>query len=173
MPGAFPAIRSAQAKLLADVKLALQQNERAALTPGLRGEASKLREIASKMKTEFDNCLGPYMTSCLNVALGSVDYAVEEAKKAAEIAAEKARIAAEKERAEREKKEKEQARIAAEQEILRKEHIEKDMKEARERRRKELEQKTAAEKAAAAVSTDENEDILGDDDGDMYGSDSD
>jgi len=169
LPSAFPAIRSAQAKLLADVKLALQQNERAALTPGLRGEASKLREIASKMKTEFDNCLEPYMTSCLNVALGSVDYAVEEAKKAAE----KARVAAEKERAEREEKEKEKARIAAEQEILRKERIEKDMQEARERRRKELEEKAAAEKSAAAVSTDENEDILGDDDADMYGSDSD
>ena len=34
LPGAFPAIRSAQGKLIADAKMALQANERAVLTPG-------------------------------------------------------------------------------------------------------------------------------------------
>ena len=71
LPGAFPAIRSAQSKLIADAKMALQANERAVLTPGLRGEAARLREVASKMKSEFYNCLEPYMTGCLEVALGS------------------------------------------------------------------------------------------------------
>eukprot|EP01083_Nonionella_stella_P127329 385733_1 len=76
LPGAFPAIRSAQSKLISDAKMALQANERAVLTPGLRGEAARLREVASKMKYEFDSCLEPYMSGCLEVALGSVDYAI-------------------------------------------------------------------------------------------------
>ena len=71
LPGASPTIRSGQSKLVADAKMALQANERAFLTPGLRGEAARLREVASKMKSEFDNCLKPYMTGCLEVALGN------------------------------------------------------------------------------------------------------
>jgi hypothetical protein len=97
LPGAFPAIRSAQSKLINDAKMALQTNERSVLTPGLRGEAPRLREVASKMKSEFDQCIEPYMTGCLEVALGSVDYAMEEAK-----AAEMARVEAEKAKAEKE-----------------------------------------------------------------------
>jgi hypothetical protein len=49
------------------------------------------------MKSEFDQCIEPYMTGCLEVALGSVDYAMEEAK-----AAEMARVEAEKAKAEKE-----------------------------------------------------------------------
>ena len=97
LPGAFSAIRSAQSKLITDAKMALQANERSVLTPGLRGEAPRLREVASKMKSEFDQCLEPYMIGCLEVALGSVDYAIEEAK-----AAEMARVEAEKAKAEKE-----------------------------------------------------------------------
>ena len=100
LPGAFPSIRSAHGKLIADTKIALQANERAALTPGLRGEATKLRDAAAKMKAEFDNCVEPYMLSSLEVAVGSFDYAFDEAekarieaeKKAAALAAEKARV---------------------------------------------------------------------------------
>lgn len=103
LPGAFPSIRLAHSKLIADAKMALQANERAALTPGLRGEATKLREAAAKMKAEFDKCVEPYMKNALEVALGSFDYAMAEAdkarieadKKAALLAAEKARIEAE------------------------------------------------------------------------------
>mmetsp|Transcript_27635 Transcript_27635/g.41607 ORF Transcript_27635/g.41607 Transcript_27635/m.41607 type:complete len:647 (-) Transcript_27635:1398-3338(-) len=103
LPGAFPSIRLAHSKLIADAKMALQANERAALTPGLRGEATKLREAAAKMKAEFDKCVEPYMQISLEVALGSFDYAIAEAdkarveaeKKAAILAAEKARVEAE------------------------------------------------------------------------------
>jgi len=103
LPGAFPSIRLAHDKLIADTKMALQANERAALTPGLRGEATKLREAAAKMKAEFDKCVEPYMKNSLEVALGSFDYAIAEAdkarieaeKKAAVLAAEKARVEAE------------------------------------------------------------------------------
>jgi len=103
LPGAFPSIRLAHNKLIADAKMALQANERAALTPGLRGEATKLREAAAKMKAEFDKCVEPYLKNTLEVALGSFNYAMAEAdkarieaeKKAALLAAEKARVAAE------------------------------------------------------------------------------
>ena len=122
LPGAFPAIRAAQAELVADAKLALQSNERAVLTPGLRGESAKLREVASRMKTEMDE-LATYMNSCLEVSLGSVDYALAEAKKAREIEEAKAearrkRLAkeaavAEAARLEKERLEKEKAAEAA------------------------------------------------------------
>jgi hypothetical protein len=108
LPGAFPAIRSAQRKLIVDAKMALQANERSVLTPGLRGEAGRLREVASKMKSEFDQCLEPFMTGCLEVALGSVDYAMAEAK-----AAERARVEAEKAKAEKEASERAKAKAIA------------------------------------------------------------
>ena len=121
LPGAFPAIRSAHSKLIADTKMALQANERAVLTPGLRGEAARLREVASKMKTEFDTCMEPYMNGCLEVAFGSVDYAMLEAQrardleeaKAAAIAAEKSRIAAEEEKARAKAEVEAKAKVAA------------------------------------------------------------
>ena len=80
LPGTFPAIRLAQSKLIINAKMALQANERSVLTPGIRGEALRLREIASKMKFEFDGCLEPYMAGCLEVAFGSVDHAMHEAE---------------------------------------------------------------------------------------------
>lgn len=80
LPGTFPAIRLAQSKLIINAKMALQANERSVLTPGIRGEALRLREIASKMKFEFDGCLEPYMVGCLEVAFGSVDHAMHEAE---------------------------------------------------------------------------------------------
>lgn len=48
------------------------------------------------MKSEFDICLEPYMTGCLELALGSVDHAMKDAK-----VAERAREKAEKVQAEK------------------------------------------------------------------------
>ncbi len=101
LPGAFPSIRAAQIKLVNDAKMALQANERAVLTPGLRGEAAKLREVASKMKLEFDCSVGPYMDDCLEVAFGSADYAMVAAEKVRKAEEEKAAALAA-ERADRE-----------------------------------------------------------------------
>lgn len=112
LPGAFPTIRSEYRKLIHDTKMALQSNERAALTPGLRGEASRLREVASKMKLEFDDCLIPYMNRCLEVALGSFDFAVAEAKSAA-LAEKKAQEAAAKAKIEKEAAERTSAEAKA------------------------------------------------------------
>jgi hypothetical protein len=121
LPGAFPAIRMAHKKLVEDVKMALQTNERVVLTPGLRGEATQLREAASKMKSEFDSSVEPYMSSCLEVAFGSLDYAITEAEKAKAIEeAKAAALAKQKAEAERlrlkqeEDRAKEQARLEAE-----------------------------------------------------------
>jgi len=130
LPGAFSSMRSAHNKLVTDAKMALQANERAALTPGLRGEATKLREAAAKMKAEFDRCVEPYMKNSLEVALGSVDYAIAQAeqarieaeKKAAVLAAEKARFEAEESaKAEAEElaaRRKAEAEVAAEEAVL-------------------------------------------------------
>lgn len=189
LPGAFPAIRSAQSKLVADAKMALQANERAVLTPGLRGEAARLREVASKMKSEFDHCLEPYMTGCLEVALGSVDYAMAEAKTAAVLVAEKARIAGEKAKAENEaaerakaeaealaktKKEEAEAleKAKAEAEALEKSKAEALEKEAAERIEKDAATNEKEEEGAIDHPTEPPTDELLDDDGDdMYGSD--
>ena len=140
IPGAFPSIRMAHKKLIADVKMALQTNERVVLTPGLRGEATQLREAASRMKSEFDSCVEPYMSSCLEVAFGSLDYAlkakaIEEAK-AAKLAAEK--IEAERLRVEKERAE-EMARLAAEAEAkAQREAAEKEAAETAKRAQEEL-----------------------------------
>eukprot|EP00579_Thalassiosira_antarctica_P007958 CAMPEP_0201879314 /NCGR_PEP_ID=MMETSP0902-20130614/10232_1 /ASSEMBLY_ACC=CAM_ASM_000551 /TAXON_ID=420261 /ORGANISM="Thalassiosira antarctica, Strain CCMP982" /LENGTH=661 /DNA_ID=CAMNT_0048407111 /DNA_START=316 /DNA_END=2302 /DNA_ORIENTATION=+ len=193
LPGAFPAIRSAQSKLIADAKMALQANERAVLTPGLRGEAARLREVASKMKSEFYDCLEPYMTGCLEVALGSVDYAMEEAKAAA-LAAEKTRVAAEKVKAEEEALEKAKAdalkKAKEEAEALETAAIEKAKAEALEKEVAErigedaVQEETKADlsstgaddvsQSAADKSTEPQQaepDHFDDDSDDMYGSD--
>lgn len=158
LPGAFPSIRSAHAKLIKDARMSLQANERAVLTPGLRGEAAKLREAASKMKIEFEGCLEPYMSGCLEVALGSVDYAAEEARKAAELAAEKARIAAEKARKEEEArlkaKAEEEARKRAAAEAA---ALEKAKAEAEKREKERKEARAALEKAKLEAAEKERE----------------
>ena len=181
LPGAFPAIQSAQAKLIADAKMALQANERSVLTPGLRGEAARLREVASRMKSEFDNYVEPYMAGCLDVALGDLDYAMKEAKSLA-LVAEKARIAAE----EKAKAENEAAEAAerAKTEALEREKAE---KEALDALAKEETERIANEAAQEATGTDdiqvpaeapadthlvkEEDDSFQEEDDDMYGSD--
>jgi hypothetical protein len=147
LPGAFPSIRSANTKLIADVKMALQANERVVLTPGLRGEAARLREAASRMKSEFDSCVEPYMSSCLEVALGSLDYALLESEKARAVEEAKA-VALAAERAEFLRVEKEQAdeedrlaeaRANAEKEaVMEEEYSEREKEEAAQATQDEL-----------------------------------
>ncbi len=130
LPGSFPSIRSAHLKLVSDAKMALQANERAVLTPGLRGEASRLREVASKMKSEFDHCVEPYMTGCLEVAFGSIDYALVEAEKSRAV--EEAKLAAEREKRaalERTKKAEADAKAESKREAAKKANSEEQLKE--------------------------------------------
>lgn len=51
-------------------------NQRASrLDPGLRGEATQLREVAARFKTIFDQVVEPYMRGALEVALGDYNAA--------------------------------------------------------------------------------------------------
>ena len=173
--GAFPAIRMAHKKLIADVKMALQTNERVVLTPGLRGEATQLREAASRMKSEFDSCVEPYMSSCLEVAFGSLDYAFAEAEKAKAIEeAKAAKLAAEKIEAERLRIEKERAealaKAAAEAEA--KAQREAAKKEAAETAKRAQEEQAAKESEATSTATVDVETSPADainNDGDVFG----
>ena len=56
---------------LVDIDAILQANERAVLTPGLRGDASELREIAREMKTALKQIVSPYLEAALENALGN------------------------------------------------------------------------------------------------------
>lgn len=60
------------------------------------------------MKSEFDSCVEPYMSSCLEVAFGSLDYAILESEKARAVEEAKA-VALAAEKAEFLRMEKEQA----------------------------------------------------------------
>lgn len=187
LPGAFPAVRAAKAKLVGEARMALQANERAVLTPGLRGEAARLREAASRMKAEFEGCLEPYMASCLEVALGSVDHAMEEARAAAALAEEKARVEAEKERVEKEALEKakakkeaadkakaesealERAKAAAEAEAL--EEVKAKAAQENKVRIEEDDVGHSSQSEVAPAEAQQAEPDLFEDDDDMYGSD--
>ena len=98
------------------------------------------------MKSEFDNCLEPYMTGCLEVGLGSVDYAMEQAKSVA-LVAEKARLSAEKLKEEQEALEKAKAE-ALEKAKAEAEALEKAKAEAIEKAEAEALEKEAARRIA-------------------------
>ena len=54
----------------------LVENERAVLKPGFltKGEeAGKLRTVAAELKTEFENCVKPYLRNALEVAFGAFE----------------------------------------------------------------------------------------------------
>jgi hypothetical protein len=171
LPGAFPAIRMAQKKLVEDVKMALQTNERVVLTPGLRGEATQLRDAASKMKSEFDSCVEPYMSSCLEVAFGSLDFAIAEAEKAKAIEEAKAAALA------KQKAEEERLRLKQEQDRKEQARLAAEAKAEREAAEREAAEKAVQETAAAAEASSpasENEAAtpaptqLNDEDGDFF-----
>mmetsp|Transcript_45614 Transcript_45614/g.138615 ORF Transcript_45614/g.138615 Transcript_45614/m.138615 type:complete len:754 (-) Transcript_45614:173-2434(-) len=73
LPGTFPTLRSSLDCIIGEVRSVLVANERAVLTPGLRGEAARLREAAGNMKDEFGATVEPYMRRSLEVAFGNLD----------------------------------------------------------------------------------------------------
>jgi conserved oligomeric Golgi complex subunit 8 len=73
LPGIFSALRKELIRSLSTVKALLETNQRAVNAPGLRGEATQLREVASNMLVIFDKTIEPYIKGALEVALG--DYA--------------------------------------------------------------------------------------------------
>mmetsp|Transcript_11797 Transcript_11797/g.16714 ORF Transcript_11797/g.16714 Transcript_11797/m.16714 type:complete len:674 (-) Transcript_11797:2905-4926(-) len=71
-PGIFGKLRSALDEMVIEIQQILQSNERAVLTPGMRGEAKELREVAARMKVFFGDIMKSYMYGALETAL--VDY---------------------------------------------------------------------------------------------------
>jgi len=70
LPGAFPALRQCFQDIMEDVRILLETNDKLVHTPGLKGEAPKLREVAKNMRKEYYACLEPYCRSSLDIAFG-------------------------------------------------------------------------------------------------------
>lgn len=81
LPGIFGVLRTEMIRSLSSVRALLQTNQRAVNTPGLRGEASQLRELAASMLHMFDKVVEPYLLGALEVALGDYAIAKEHLKK--------------------------------------------------------------------------------------------
>jgi hypothetical protein len=77
LPGIFGVLRKELNRSLSTVKALLETNQRAVNTPGLRGEATQLREVATNMVTMFDKVIEPYVRGALEVALGHYTAAKE------------------------------------------------------------------------------------------------
>ena len=77
LPGIFGILRKDLKKSLSSVKAVLDTNHRAVNAPGLRGEATELREVATQMMNVWENLVDPYLLGALEVALGNFSVAKE------------------------------------------------------------------------------------------------
>mmetsp|Transcript_13099 Transcript_13099/g.14732 ORF Transcript_13099/g.14732 Transcript_13099/m.14732 type:complete len:671 (-) Transcript_13099:192-2204(-) len=77
LASSFPKLRlHFREAFLKKATMILNENERAVLKPGFLSkgeEAGKLRSVAVEMKEEFEGCVEPYLTSALEVSLGSYE----------------------------------------------------------------------------------------------------
>eukprot|EP00547_Thalassionema_nitzschioides_P004866 CAMPEP_0194199522 /NCGR_PEP_ID=MMETSP0156-20130528/512_1 /TAXON_ID=33649 /ORGANISM="Thalassionema nitzschioides, Strain L26-B" /LENGTH=547 /DNA_ID=CAMNT_0038924431 /DNA_START=23 /DNA_END=1669 /DNA_ORIENTATION=+ len=71
LPGIFFTLRNELKRSLKTAKTSLETNQRAVNAPGLRGEATQLREVAETMITTFDTVVEPYLAGAFEVALGN------------------------------------------------------------------------------------------------------
>jgi conserved oligomeric Golgi complex subunit 8 len=72
LPGVFCRLREALEKeFLLEIKNTLHAHERSVMTPGLRGEAVQLREVAKTMKEVTKSIVFPYLRGALELALGN------------------------------------------------------------------------------------------------------
>ena len=72
LPGIFPQLRDALEKeFLLETKNILHAHERAVMTPGLKGDAAKLRDIAKEMKMITKTIIFPYVRGALELSLGN------------------------------------------------------------------------------------------------------
>lgn len=77
LPGIFALLRKDLQKSLSSVKAILDTNQRAVNAPGMRGEATELREVALQMITVWEELVNPYLRGALEVALGNFEVAKE------------------------------------------------------------------------------------------------
>jgi hypothetical protein len=72
LPGIFSQLRDALEKyFLLETKSILHAHERAVMTPGLRGEAVQLREVAKQMKETTKIIIFPYLRGAVELSLGN------------------------------------------------------------------------------------------------------
>eukprot|EP00531_Pseudo-nitzschia_arenysensis_P001501 CAMPEP_0116150688 /NCGR_PEP_ID=MMETSP0329-20121206/19689_1 /TAXON_ID=697910 /ORGANISM="Pseudo-nitzschia arenysensis, Strain B593" /LENGTH=562 /DNA_ID=CAMNT_0003647235 /DNA_START=68 /DNA_END=1752 /DNA_ORIENTATION=- len=72
LPGIFPQLREALEKeFLQQTKSVLHAHERAVMTPGLKGDAAKLRAVAKEMKMATKMIVFPYVRGALELSLGN------------------------------------------------------------------------------------------------------
>ena len=72
LPGIFFQLREALEKeFLLETKSILHAHERAVMTPGLKGDATKLRAIAKEMKMATKTIIFPYVRGALELSLGN------------------------------------------------------------------------------------------------------
>jgi hypothetical protein len=81
LPGIFSRLRASMDEILKQVTGILQTNERAVMTPGLRGDAAQLRQIAAEMKQALADIVDPYVRGALEYALGNEETGAEFHKK--------------------------------------------------------------------------------------------
>ena len=77
LPGIFSKLRESLDQVIQKVGTILQTNERAVMTPGLRGDAKELRRIAAEMKTVMETIVTPYLNGALESSLGNDEKAKE------------------------------------------------------------------------------------------------
>lgn len=85
LPGLFDPLRDYLEKSLAEVDNTLQTNERAVMTPGLRGDAVELRSKAKEMREVVATIVKPYVLGALELSLGNAGGASEHHDKLVEI----------------------------------------------------------------------------------------
>lgn len=85
LPGIFATLRASLEEALRELKNILHAHERAVMTPGLRGDAVQLREIAKEMKGMTKNIVFPYLRGTLELSLGNETGAKEHLDKLKEF----------------------------------------------------------------------------------------
>lgn len=73
LPGIFVPLRASMESTLVQVEELLKSNERAVMTPGLRGDATELRAKAKEMRQVMTDIVIPYVKGALEFGLGNED----------------------------------------------------------------------------------------------------
>ena len=71
LPGILSRLRESLDEVLTEVENILQANERAVMTPGLRGDAKQLRAIAKEMREVMSEVVVPYVRGAVETSLGN------------------------------------------------------------------------------------------------------
>ena len=70
LPGCFTCLRLRLQDIMNEARVILETNEKLVNTPGLKGEAQKLREVSKHMRMQFEECFLPYCKNALEIAFG-------------------------------------------------------------------------------------------------------